>query len=75
MLSNIKILHIEPTDACNAACPQCARETDTAFNKDDLHHLSVAQFANLIDESTIKNLNKVFMCGDYGDPAAGKRER
>lgn len=72
MLSNIKILHIEPTDACNAACPQCARETDTAFNKDDLHHLSVAQFANLIDESTIKNLNKVFMCGDYGDPAAGK---
>lgn len=72
MLSNIKILHIEPTDACNAACPQCARETDISFNKNELHHLTVAQLANLLDESTIKNLNKVFMCGDYGDPAAGR---
>ena len=72
MLSNIKILHIESTDACNAACPQCARETDATFNKNNLHHLTVAQLANLMDESTIKNLNKVFMCGDYGDPAAGK---
>jgi MoaA/NifB/PqqE/SkfB family radical SAM enzyme len=72
MLSNIKILHIEPTDACNAACPQCARETDTTFNKNELHHLTVSQLANLIDESIIKNLTKVFMCGDYGDPAASK---
>lgn len=72
MLSNIKVLHIEPTDACNAACPQCARETDTTFNKNDLHHLSVDQFENLVDASTIKTLDKVFMCGNYGDPAAGK---
>jgi MoaA/NifB/PqqE/SkfB family radical SAM enzyme len=71
-LSNIKILHIEPTNACNAACPQCARETDATFNKNDLHHLTVDQLATLIDESTIKNLDKVFMCGNYGDPAAGK---
>ena len=72
MLSNIKILHIEPTDACNAACPQCARETDTTFNKNDLHHLTVAQIKKLISVDVIKNLDKMFMCGNYGDPAAGK---
>ena len=72
MLSNIKILHIEPTDSCNAACPQCARETDLSFNKNKLHHLTVQQLASLIDESTIINLDKAFMCGDYGDPAAGR---
>lgn len=70
--NNIKILHIEPTTVCNAACPQCARETDILFNKNINHQLTVEKFSKLINESTIKNLNKVFMCGNYGDPAAGK---
>jgi len=69
---DVRVLHIEPTDACNAACPQCARETDTTFNKTDLHHLTVEQIKNLVSEDTIRNLEKMFMCGDYGDPAAGK---
>ena len=69
---DIKVLHIEPTDACNAACPQCARETDTTFDKNNLHHLTVEQIKKLVDDDTICNLDKMFMCGDYGDPAAGK---
>ena len=69
---DIKVLHIEPTDACNAACPQCLRETDPAFDKTVLHHLTVEQIKNLVDENTIRKLDKMYMCGDYGDPAAGK---
>jgi MoaA/NifB/PqqE/SkfB family radical SAM enzyme len=69
---DVKILHLEPTDACNAACPQCARETDTAFDKTDLHHLTLEKIKELVDVATIKNLDKLYMCGDYGDPAAGK---
>ena len=69
---DIKILHIEPTDACNAACPQCARETDTTFDKNDLHHLSVDQIKTLVNDDVIHGLDKMFMCGTYGDPAAGK---
>jgi len=69
---SIKVLHIESTDACNAACPQCARETDITFNKNDLHHLTIEQIKNLVDKDTIRNLDKMFMCGNYGDPAAGK---
>lgn len=68
----VKILHIEPTDACNAACPQCSRETDTAFDKTVLHHLTVEQIKELVDEDIIRNLDKMYMCGDYGDPTAGK---
>ena len=67
-----KILHLEPTDACNAACPQCAREVDQTFDKDNLHHLTVSQINKLLIPGTIKQLDKMFMCGDYGDPAAGK---
>jgi sulfatase maturation enzyme AslB (radical SAM superfamily) len=68
----IQVLHLEPTDACNAACPQCLRETDITFDKNDLHHLTVEQIKSIVDVDTIKNLNKMFMCGTYGDPAAGK---
>lgn len=67
-----KILHIEPTDACNAACPQCARETDSTFNKKDIHHLTLDQIKKLVSDETISHLDKMFMCGNYGDPAAGK---
>jgi hypothetical protein len=30
-LRNIKVLHLEPTDVCQAECPLCARETDKNF--------------------------------------------
>jgi len=70
--SPIKVLHLEPTDACNAACPMCFREIDANFDKTNLSHLTVEQVASLVDETTIKGLDKMFMCGVYGEPAAGK---
>ena len=69
---NVKILHLEPTDVCNAACPQCAREVDSNFDKSNLHQLTVKQIKNLFSKKEIKQLDKMYMCGDYGDPAAGK---
>lgn len=72
MLTSVKVLHIESTDACNAACPQCARETNKSFNKNDLHHLTVDRIQSLLSEDIVKNLDKMFLCGNYGDPAAGR---
>jgi sulfatase maturation enzyme AslB (radical SAM superfamily) len=72
MLKSIKVLHVESTDACNAACPLCLRETDVEFDKSDAHHLTIEQILKVIDEPTIANLDKMYMCGVYGDPAAGK---
>jgi hypothetical protein len=68
----IKVLHIEPTTACNAACPQCAREQDPAFDKTKLDHLTLAQVQRHFSDDAIRGLDKMFMCGDYGDPAAGQ---
>lgn len=72
ILRDIKILHLEPTDVCQAACPLCARETDPTFRKDRQHHLSMDQICEVFNEEKIKQLDKMFMCGNYGDPAAGK---
>jgi len=71
ILRDIKVLHIEPTDVCQAACPLCARETDPKFCKDQNHHLTIGHIQQHFNDNRIKSLDKVFMCGNYGDPAAG----
>ena len=71
-MRDIKVLHVEPTDVCQAACPLCLREIDENFDKDQKHHLTVTQIQSAFDVETIKNLQKMFMCGNYGDPAAGR---
>jgi len=71
-LRDIKVLHLEPTDVCQAACALCARETDKNFKKDRQHHLSMDQILRVFNKEKIKQLDKMFMCGNYGDPAAGK---
>ena len=71
MLRLYKVLHLEPTDVCQAACALCARELDPAFNKSLKHHLTVEQVQQHLSNSDISKLDKMFMCGNYGDPAAG----
>lgn len=71
-LRDIKVLHLEPTDVCQAACPLCARETDPDFNRHDQHHLTVEQISAVMSDQQIASLDKMFMCGNYGDPAAGR---
>jgi MoaA/NifB/PqqE/SkfB family radical SAM enzyme len=70
MLKYPKVLHLEVTDVCQAACPQCGREVDPAFDKKQKHHLTVEQLKSMFSEDFIRNLDKMFMCGNYGDPAA-----
>lgn len=49
----------------------CARETDPDFRKDLKHHLRVEHIQQHFSDRVIGNLDKMFMCGNYGDPAAG----
>lgn len=72
-LNNIKVLHIEPTTVCNAACPQCHRE-DVRYYNDQINRceINLDQIKTLFDHNFIKRLNKMFMCGNFGEPAAAK---
>jgi MoaA/NifB/PqqE/SkfB family radical SAM enzyme len=71
-LRKIKVLHLESTDVCQLACPLCARETDLNFNKRLQHHLNIPHVQQHFSNKEIASLEKMFMCGNYGDPAAGK---
>jgi hypothetical protein len=49
----------------------CVRETDPNFRKDQKHHLRIEQIQQHFSDRRIAGLDKMFMCGNYGDPAAG----
>jgi sulfatase maturation enzyme AslB (radical SAM superfamily) len=68
---DIKVLHLEPTNVCQAACSLCARETDVNFDKLQRHQLDMQKILKVFSAEHIAKLDKMFMCGVYGDPAAG----
>ncbi len=49
----------------------CAREVDTTFRKDSKHHLRIEHIQKHFSDRVLAGLDKMFMCGNYGDPAAG----
>jgi MoaA/NifB/PqqE/SkfB family radical SAM enzyme len=72
-ISNVKVLHLEPTSRCNAACPQCARFLLDGITVDprlNLQDLSLDKIKVVLTDEFISNLDKMFMCGSFGDPAA-----
>ena len=67
-LDDVKILHLEPTTTCNAKCPQCLRTTTEYVDSD----MTIEKAMELFPISFVQQLDKMFMCGVYGDPAAGQ---
>ena len=64
---NIRVLDLEPSTQCNAACPMCARSFQGLAN-------TSVPVANLRPEALVtlrpllNNLERLSMCGNYGDP-------
>ena len=50
LFETVRVLHLEPTDVCQAACPLCARETDPTFNKTVQTWLSVADIKRILPD-------------------------
>ena len=72
-INNVKVLHLEPTTHCNAACPQCARYTaDGITLNPDISYmdLKLTTIKEKLSIDFVKQLDKMFMCGVYGEPAA-----
>jgi MoaA/NifB/PqqE/SkfB family radical SAM enzyme len=72
MLDNVKEIHIEPTSLCNAECPMCARNVNgKGLNPYiTLKSLPAKWFHENIKPEQIAQLDKIFFCGNVGDPAS-----
>ena len=73
-LDQVKVLHIEPTTLCNIACPQCNRTIgDPYYNEErDRSELTLTKIRNTFSDDFIRQLDKMFMCGNFGEPAAAR---
>lgn len=69
--SEVTTVHLEMTEACNASCPMCARNLNGGEVSPLLHgaELTIADIEKIFPVDFIKQLNRLYMCGNYGDPA------
>lgn len=71
---DIEVVHLEMTEACNASCPMCARN----LNGGDVNpylsgrELSISDIEHIFTIDFVRQLKRIYMCGNYGDPAVAK---
>ena len=71
LFNNIRVLHLELTTRCQASCPQCARmDPDSGYTTD--HEVDLVRIKKTFPEQFVRNLSKVFACGNFGDPCAAR---
>jgi MoaA/NifB/PqqE/SkfB family radical SAM enzyme len=66
----LKTIHIEMTERCNAACPQCGRNINGGEQNPYIKNreLTLADIRQFIPIELCKQLSNIYMCGNYGDP-------
>ena len=67
---DIKSIHIEPTQGCNAACPQCDRNINGGKDNPYLTNamLSSMDYYEMFPWHFVEQLDSMYMCGNLGDP-------
>lgn len=72
--NEIKTVHLEITDNCNAACPMCARNINGGQENPQLPgtELFIDDIKKIFNPSFISQLDRMYMCGNYGDPIAAR---
>jgi MoaA/NifB/PqqE/SkfB family radical SAM enzyme len=73
-LCDIKTIHLEITNKCQASCPMCARNLQGGIDNPfmNLSEITIKQFTDWFSPTFIKQLDKLYMCGNLGDPIIAK---
>jgi MoaA/NifB/PqqE/SkfB family radical SAM enzyme len=71
---NIKTIHLENTQNCQASCPMCDRnQNGGALNPHiDLSELTLEDAKNIFEPEFIAQLKTMYMCGNLGDPIVAR---
>jgi MoaA/NifB/PqqE/SkfB family radical SAM enzyme len=70
-IKNIKTVHIELTDKCQAQCPMCARNYYGGKTREFIKNndISIDRFKEWFPKDFLLQLDNFYSCGNYGDPA------
>jgi hypothetical protein len=71
---NVRIVHVELTDKCNAACPMCVRNINGGPTNPYLpqKEITLELFQKAFPPEVLAQMWRIYFCGNYGDPALGK---
>jgi MoaA/NifB/PqqE/SkfB family radical SAM enzyme len=73
VLSEVKIIHLEMTERCNAACPMCGRVAPDGEGKPYLTaEITLPDLRAWLPPDLVRSLAHVYMCGNYGDAIAAR---
>ena len=72
--SEIKTIHLENTQKCQASCPMCDRnQNGGALNPHiDLSELTIDDCKRIFEPEFIAQLKTMYMCGNLGDPIVAR---
>jgi MoaA/NifB/PqqE/SkfB family radical SAM enzyme len=65
----IKHIHLELTEKCQAGCPMCARTDNPLVGK---RELSLADIETIFPKEFVKQLYSIDICGNFGEPILAK---
>ncbi|MNS76464.1 hypothetical protein D3C72_1100130 [compost metagenome] len=69
---DIRMVHLEVTSRCNASCPMCARNIHGGLVNPQLPlgELKLVDIQKMFPLDFVRQLKKIYLCGNYGDPVA-----
>ena len=71
---DIKVIHLEITSKCQASCPMCPRNIQGGVDNPfmELREITFDQFKIWFPVDFIQQLDRLYMCGNLGDPIIAK---
>jgi len=73
-LEDIKTVHLEISTLCNARCPMCLRNVSGGKTNPQLPltDLRIDQIQAIFLPDFVRQLKRIYLCGNYGDPMMGR---
>ena len=68
--NELKQIHLEITNNCQASCPMCNRNIDGGLNNPliKIREWSLDEFKQTLNEEVLNQIHSFYFCGNFGDP-------
>lgn len=68
--SELKQLHLEITNNCQASCPMCSRNHHGGLDNPliKIHEWTITDFKKIVNQEVLDQIDHIYFCGNFGDP-------
>lgn len=68
--SDLKQIHLEITNNCQASCPMCNRNINSGLDNPliKINDWTLAEFKKIISPEVLNQIENYYFCGSFGDP-------